>query len=228
MVMLAGERDRTGSARALEDLCRAYWYPLYAFVRRQGYKAEDAADLTQGFFARFLERNDVAAARKERGRFRSYLLACMKHYLANEWDKQRAQKRGGGKTPISIDATMAEERYGLEPGHDVTPERLFDRRWALTLLDRVLVDLRNDFKSKGKVKMFDRLKPFLTADGTTAQRRSAADALNMSEGALNVALHRLRKRYREMLRRHIADTVGEEKDVDEEIRDLFEALSLPT
>ncbi len=224
--MLAGDRDNSRSADALAALCEAYWYPLYAFVRRQGHKAEDAADLTQGFFARFLERNDVAAARKERGRFRSYLLACIKHYLANEWDKQRAQKRGGGKARISIDAMMAEEKYGLEPGHDITAEKLFDRRWALTLLDRVLKDLSEDFAAKKKHKIFQQLKPFLTSDGTAAQRRSAAKALDMTEGALNVALHRLRKRYRELLRRHIADTVGDEKDVDEEIRDLFEALSL--
>jgi RNA polymerase sigma-70 factor (ECF subfamily) len=224
LVLLAGDRERAGSADALSSLCQLYWYPLYAFVRRQGHKPEDAADLTQGFFTRFLERNDVAAARQERGRFRSYLLACMKHYLANEWDRARAQKRGGGKSPVSIDAMVAEERYGLEPGHDLTAEKLFDRRWALTLLDRVLADLRHDLSSKGKRHVFEKLKPFITNDGDADERRAAADSLKMSEGAFNVALHRLRKRYRELLRKHIADTVGDEKDVDEEIRDLFAAL----
>jgi RNA polymerase sigma-70 factor (ECF subfamily) len=150
----------------------------------------------------------------------------MKHYLANEWDRARAQKRGGGKAPISIDAAMAEERYGLEPGHGITPERLFDRRWALVLLERVLADLKAEFRAKGKAPVFERLKPFLTADGTAAQRKSAREALKMSEGAVNVALHRLRKRYRELLRRHIADTVGDEKAVDQEIKDLFEALAI--
>jgi DNA-directed RNA polymerase specialized sigma24 family protein len=227
LVILAGDRDDSRCAEALSALCEAYWYPLYAFVRRQGHKAEDAADLTQGFFARFLERNDVAAARRERGRFRSYLLACMKHYLANEWDRARAQKRGGGRTPISIDAMRAEERYGLEPAYDITAEKLFDRRWALTLLDRVLGDLRREYDSKGKLRTFELLKPFLTAEGTPAQRRAAADGLRMTEGALNVALHRLRKRYRTLLRKHIADTVGEEKHVDEEIQDLFSALAVP-
>ncbi len=226
LVMLAGDRAREGSSDALAALCQTYWYPLYAFVRRQGYNAEDAADLTQGFFARFLERNDVAAARQERGRFRSYLLACVKHYLANEWDRARAQKRGGGKAPISIDALAAEERYGLEPGHGITAEKLFDRRWALTLLDGVLDDLRRDLDSKGRRRLFEQLKPFLTQDGDPEQRRAAAEALKMTEGAFNVSLHRLRKRYRELLRKHIADTVGDEKDVDEEIRDLFSALSL--
>jgi len=222
--MLAGDKERAGSADALSSLCQLYWYPLYAFVRRQGHKPEDAADLTQGFFTRFLERNDVAAARQERGRFRSYLLACMKHYLANEWDRTRAQKRGGGKSPVSIDAMVAEERYGLEPGHDLTPEKLFDRRWALTLLDRVLTDLRHDLSGKGKRHVFEQLKPFITNDGEADERRRAAEALKMSEGAFNVALHRLRKRYRELLRKHIADTVRDEKDVDDEIRDLFAAL----
>jgi RNA polymerase sigma-70 factor (ECF subfamily) len=224
LVMLAGDKERAGSADALSSLCQLYWYPLYAFVRRQGHKPEDAADLTQGFFTRFLERNDVAAARQERGRFRSYLLACMKHYLANEWDRTRAQKRGGGKSPVSIDAMVAEERYGLEPGHDLTPEKLFDRRWALTLLDRVLTDLRHDLSGKGKRHVFEQLKPFITNDGEADERRRAAEALKMSEGAFNVALHRLRKRYRELLRKHIADTVRDEKDVDDEIRDLFAAL----
>lgn len=226
LVILAGDRDDSRCAEALAMLCEAYWYPLYAFVRRQGYKAEDAADLTQGFFTRFLERNDVAAARQERGRFRSYLLACMKHYLANEWDRARAQKRGGGKTPISIDAMVAEEKYGLEPGHDITAEKLFDRRWALVLLDRVLHDLDREYAAKNKRRTFELLKPFLTAEGSSAARRAAADALRMTEGAVNVALHRLRKRYRTLLRKHIADTVGDEKHVDEEIRDLFSALTM--
>jgi DNA-directed RNA polymerase specialized sigma24 family protein len=226
LVILAGDREQEGSADALADLCRTYWYPLYAFVRRQGYNADDAADLTQGFFARFLERNDVAAARQERGRFRSYLLACMKHYVANEWDRGRAQKRGGGKAPISIDTMVAEERYGLEPGHDLTPEKLFERRWALTLLDHVLGELRDDYESKGKLQVFEQLRPFITSEGSPGQRREAAAMLELSDGALNVALHRLRKRYRDLLRKHIADTVGDEKHVDEEIRDLFTALAM--
>jgi RNA polymerase sigma-70 factor (ECF subfamily) len=230
LVTAAGKTGTPEARRALGDLCRLYWYPLYAFVRRRGYNADDALDLTQGFFTRLIDKNDLAAADPARGRFRAWLLASMKHYLANEWDKATAAKRGGGRAVFSfdIDPDDAERRYRHEPAHAVTPERVFDRRWALTLLEQALAALAVESDLEGKGELFEALRPTLTADGRDAADESYRDLaarLGTSEGAIKVAAHRLRRRYRDLLREHIAETVEEPGDVDDEIRDLFAALA---
>src|SRR6266545_6648204 len=225
-VVLAARDDKNdGSAQALETLCQSYWYPLYAFVRRQGRSPHDAQDLTQGFFARLLEKNYLDDVRRERGKFRSFLLASMKHFLANEWDRARAQKRGGAHPHVPIDTQSAETRYGLEPAHDQTPEKLFERRWALTLLDNVLTRLREEFVASGKAEQFDQLKVALTADKRAVPYAELGARLGMSQGAVKVAVHRLRAHYRQVLRAEIANTVSSPADVEEEIRHLFAALA---
>jgi RNA polymerase sigma-70 factor (ECF subfamily) len=229
LVTAAGKQNTPESRRALSDLCRLYWYPVYAFVRRRGYTAEDALDLTQGFFTRLIDKNDLAAADRTRGRFRAWLLTAVKHYLANEWDKATAEKRGGGRAVFSFDINPddAESRYRREPAHQVTPERIFDRRWALTLLEQTLAALEAESAAEGKRELYEALKPTLTADGRDARDESYKDLavrLGTSEGALKVAAHRLRRRYRDLLRGEIAETVEREEEVDEEIRDLFAAL----
>jgi RNA polymerase sigma-70 factor (ECF subfamily) len=224
LVVSAGQIGTPESKEALATLCGLYWYPIYLFVRRRGYNAEEALDLTQGFFTRLLEKNDLATADRSRGRFRSWLLGCLKHFLANEWDRSTALKRGGGKSLLSIDAEDAEGRYLREPSHDLTPERVFDRRWALTLLDQTLSTLREECKKNGKTALFDALKPALAGEGRDESYSNLGTQLGMSEGAVKVAAHRLRARYRDILRLRIAETVDTEQAVDEEIKDLFEAL----
>ena len=221
VVRAAGGPD---SSAALALLCRAYWYPLYAFVRRRGYSAHDAQDLTQGFFAQLLARNDLATVDRARGRFRSFLLGALKHYLANEWDRAQAQKRGGGVALISIDDAEAERRYQDEPAEQITAEQLYDRRWALTLLDQVLAKLSAEMSIAGKSAQFEALKFCLTGEPGAAYTE-IAERLGTTEGALKVAIHRLRDRYRALLRAEIAETVGSEADVDDELRQLFAALS---
>jgi RNA polymerase sigma-70 factor (ECF subfamily) len=224
LVLEAGG-DATNARRALEQLCASYWYPLYVFVRRQGHSAHDAQDLTQGFFARLLEKKDLAAADRERGKFRSFLLGAMKHFLANEWDRARTQKRGGGIALISIDDEAAERRYEKEPAEQTTAEQLYDRRWALTLLDCVLVRLGEEMSRAGKAAHFAALKFCLTGE-SGATYSEIARRLDTTEGALKVAIHRLRDRYRMLLRAEIANTVGSTADVDDELRQLFSALSM--
>jgi len=224
MVLAAGgEGEQAGEA--LERLCATYWYPLYAFVRRQGKSAHDAQDLTQGFFARLLEKKDLAAVDRAKGKFRSFLLAAIQHYLANEWDRAHTQKRGGGVTVLSIDDAEAERRYHEEPAEQITADQLFDRRWALTLLDQVLKRLGNEMQREGKAAHFDALKFCLTGERGAAYEEIAS-RLGTTEGALKVAVHRLRDRYRALLRAEIAETVGSEAEVDEELRQLFSALSM--
>jgi RNA polymerase sigma-70 factor (ECF subfamily) len=230
LVTAAGKPDTPEARRALGDLCRLYWYPLYAFVRRRGYSADDALDLTQGFFTRLIDKNDLADADPARGRFRAWLLASVKHYLSNEWDKATAAKRGGGRAVFSfdIDPDDAERRYRHEPAHAVTPERVFDRRWALTLLEQTLAGLEAEARAEGKGELFEALRPTLAADGRDARDESYRDLaakLGTSEGALKVAAHRLRRRYRDLLREQIAETVATPDEVDDEIRDLFTALA---
>jgi RNA polymerase sigma-70 factor (ECF subfamily) len=222
MVRAAGDSSGPEARDALASLCTAYWYPLYAFVRRQGHGPEQAQDLTQGFFARLLEKNDLASADQTRGRFRSFLLAACKHFLSNERDREHALKRGGGRVPLSIDRTAAEGCYGREPSHDETPERLFERRWALTLLEQVLARLRGEYETAGKGRLFERLKGHLTGGGE-AHAQAAAE-LRMSEGAVKVAVHRLRQRYRDLLRDEIAQTLTDPAEVEDEVRALFAAL----
>jgi RNA polymerase sigma factor (sigma-70 family) len=230
LVTAAGKQGTPEARRALSDLCRLYWYPVYAFVRRRGHSADDALDLAQGFFTRLIEKNDLADADRTRGRFRSWLLTAVKNYLANEWDRASAAKRGGGRAIYSfdIDPDDAERRYRHEPAHQVTPERIFDRRWALTLLEQALTTLEAESAAEGKKDLFEALKPTLTADGRDVRDPSYRDLavqMGMTEGAVKVAAHRLRRRYRDLLREQIAETVERPEDVDEEIRDLFAALS---
>jgi RNA polymerase sigma-70 factor (ECF subfamily) len=224
LVVAAGRRSSPQAQEALAVLCRTYWYPLYVFVRRQGFSADESQDLTQEFFSRLLEKHFLAQVDQEKGRFRSFLLAACKHFLSNERDRARAKKRGCGRKPISIDADDAERRYRSEPSHDLTPEKLFERRWVLTLLDQVLTILKSESVRDGKADQFDRLKVFLTADKNQTSYREAAEKLGMTEGAVKIAAHRLRKRYRELLREEIAKTLNEGDSIEDEIRELFAAL----
>jgi RNA polymerase sigma factor (sigma-70 family) len=225
LVLSARDPGAPQSAAALEKLCRAYWPPIYAFVRRQGHKPEDAQDLTQEFFARLLEKNFLVQVNQARGRFRSFLLASLKHFLANEWNKAKAQKRGGGKIFVPIDLANTETSFGFEPADNLTAEKIFERRWALTLLDHVLRRLREEHVRDGKEKLFEQLKPTLTEDSRNVRYTEIAARLGTSEGAVKVAVHRLRQRYRELFRAEIADTVADPGEVEDEIRNLFAALA---
>ena len=223
LVLAAGHRSLPASDRALADLCRVYWYPLYAYARRCLGDVHEAQDATQDFFGRLLEKNLLARAQQERGRFRSFLLTAFKNFLANQRDKANAGKRGGGRMPLSLDFDAGDSRYNLEPSHSWTAERLFERQWALTLLDQVLADLRAELVADDKEALFESLKVYLTGDAA-ASYAELAPTLGMSEGAVKVAAHRLRQRYRELLRRAVAQTVADAAEVDDEIRRLFEAL----
>jgi RNA polymerase sigma factor (sigma-70 family) len=225
VVLAAGSNDSTHARDALENLCRTYWHPIYAFVRRQGHSPPDAQDLTQEFFARFLAKNYVGAADRSKGRFRSFLLASLKHFLANEWDKAGAQKRGSHPVLIPINARSAETSYGLEPAENITAEKIFERRWALTLLEQVLSRLREEYTRDGKARLFEELKSTLTGERRSVPYAEIGPRLDMSEGAVKVAVHRLRQRYRELLREEIAHTVSGPEEVEEEIRALFSALA---
>lgn len=223
--MAAGQGASPDARQALEALCRLYWYPLYAFVRRLGHQSDDAQDLTQAFFTRLLEKDCIQAADPNRGRFRSFLLASFKHFIADERDRAGAEKRGGGKVFLPLDFAAGERRYHLEPAHDWTAERIYERRWAMTLLDQVLERLRREFEESGKATIFNRLKGFLTGEG--APHRQVAAELDMAEGAVKVAVHRLRSRYRKLVLAEIGRTVVEPGETDEELRHLFAAISPP-
>lgn len=223
LVQAAG-RDSPEAKEALGTLCTTYWYPLYAFVRRHGHNPDEAQDLTQEFFARLLEKHSLEMVDPGKGKFRSFLLAAMQHFLANERDRVLAQKRGGDRRFLSIDVAAAENRYRLEPSHQLTAEKLFERRWVLTLLDQVLVRLREEMLLAGKNHLFDRLKVFLTGEKKSVSHAQVAEQLGMTEGAVKVAVHRLRRRYRELLRNAIGETLNDPEHIDEEIRDLFNAL----
>ncbi len=225
VVLTAQQGSEAQAQAALSHLCRAYWYPLYAFVRRQGHAPHDAQDLTQAFFARLLEKNSLAVAARERGRFRSFLLASLKHFLANEWTRARAAKRGGGREILSLDDHDAESRYALEPVENLTAEKIFERRWATALLDRVVARLRDEHVRAEKVELYEALKGCLTLESRAAAYAELGARLNMTEGAVKVAAHRLRQRYREVLREEIAQTVSGPEEVEEELRHLFAALA---
>lgn len=220
----AAQPDSIEARAALEALCRAYWYPLYAYIRRRVGDVHTAQDLTQSFFARLLERGTIAGADPERGRFRAYLLTACKRFLINEWERDRAAKRGGGQTALSLDLNLGESRYSTEPADTLTPERLYERQWAITLLGRVLEQLQAECAAKGKGAQFEQLKGFLGGSGRSRSYAEAAAALGMTESATKVAAHRLRERYRELLRAEIAETVEKPEDVEDEIRGLFEVL----
>ncbi len=220
---MSAQSSGSAAHESLGKLCQIYWYPLYAFVRRQGKGEHDAQDLTQEFFARLLEKGWMEGVDRERGRFRSWLLAAMKHFLANEWDRANRLKRGGGQALLSLDAQTAEARYALEPADPMTADRIFERRWALTLLEQVLERLRREFVAAGKGKMFDELKAALT--GAKVDYSEIAARLNLNEGAVRVAVHRLRLRYRDLVRAEIAQTVATDDEVEAELQHLFAALA---
>lgn len=204
-------------------LCRAYWYPLYAFVRRSGRTAEDAQDLTQAFFARLFEKEFLLGVAPEKGRFRAFMLMALKRFMANEWHKARAVKRGGGILHLSFDAGEAEQRYAAEPVDNLSPEMLYDRRWAFTLLDRAMAHLREEFEATGRGAAFEQMKEFLTGADESSYAELAV-RVGSSEGAVRVAVHRLRRRFREVFREELAETVTPEK-LDEELRHLRVILS---
>ena len=226
LVLAAGDRGAPRADEAMAALCATYWYPVYAFVRRRGHDADAASDLTQAFFARLLEKGDLRAADRERGRFRTFLLVVCKRFLANEHDRATAAKRGGGRVIASFDARDAEGRYHREPIHDLTPEAIFERRWASTLLDAVFDRIRGEFDRAGKAEQFEALKATLTGDSQARPYAEVAERLGMTEGAVQAAAHRLRKRFREEVRAAVAETLDDPADLDDEIRDLFAALAV--
>lgn len=223
-MLAAGRRSTPQSNGALEELCRTYWFPLYAYVRRRGHTKEDAEDLTQAFFARFLAKNYLEGLSAERGRFRAFLLAALKHFLANEWDRSQRLKRGGGETPLSLDWQTADTKFQVAV-NEPSPDKAFDREWALVLLAKVIERLQKECESDAKATLFEQLKIFLTAGKDGTAQAEVAKALGMEEGAVRVAIHRLRKRYRHLLRDEIAQTLADHADVDEEMRALFGAFA---
>jgi RNA polymerase sigma-70 factor (ECF subfamily) len=225
-VVLAAQAAHTPhAAEALEKLCQTYWYPLYAFVRRQGCSPEDAQDLTQSFFAHLLRKDFLSRVGPEKGRFRSFLLACLKHFLADEWEKARTAKRGGDRREPWLDLARAEERYHLEACVEADAESLYERRWALDLLDRVLDRLRHEAVSSGRAAMFEQLQGCLLGERPTDPYAQVGARLGMTETAVKVTVHRLRQRYRDLLREEIAHTVTRPEEIDEELRHLFEVVS---
>jgi RNA polymerase sigma factor (sigma-70 family) len=221
-VLAAGRSDSPRAQAAMAELCQAYWYPLYAFARRQGQSVEDAEDIIQGFFCRLLEKDFLHDVAPEKGRFRSFLLACLKHYLADERDRQQAQKRGGGREIVSFDSATAEARYRLEPVDGPTPESLYDREWALAILDRVFNRLRDEQEEKREA--FDRLKSFLIGEKGDDSYAQAAEYLGWTLSKVKVTIHRLRQRYRELLNQEIAETVASPDEIEGEMEQLMAAL----
>jgi RNA polymerase sigma-70 factor (ECF subfamily) len=214
VVQAAGLPNSSRYKSSLETLCKTYWYPLYAYLRRHGYNADQASDHTQAFFARIMEKQSIRLADPKRGKFRSFLLTSLKNFIADEYDRSQAQKRGGGKNVLSLDFESAEGQYSLEPKDEMSPEKLFERSWAITMLNNTLDRLSGEYKGERKKKLFEHLKIYLTTDKKTAAYNNIAEKLQMAEGAVKVAVHRLRKR-----------TVNSENEVDEEINELFKALS---
>ena len=224
-MLSAGCKSSSHSDQALAELCQTYWYPLYAYVRRQGHTKEDAEDLVQTFFARFLEKNYLEGLSAQRGKFRAFLLASLKHFLANEWDKSQRQKRGGGVTHLSLDWQSADQRFHLDPPDPSSPDKTFDREWALALLERVIARLREECAADGRTALFDQARGYLMVGEKTIPYAEAAESLRMDEGAVRVAVHRLRKRYRFLLRDEIAQTLDDPAQVAEELRSLQAALA---
>jgi RNA polymerase sigma factor (sigma-70 family) len=222
VVLNARAADSKQAKAALETLCRTYWYPLYAFVRRLGHSPHDAEDLIQGFFAQCVEKNYLHTADERKGRFRSFLLVALKGFLANEWDRARTRKRGGDRQFISLDA---EQRYATEPSESLSPDKLFERRWALTLLENVLAKLKAEQLAAGRGAVFDALQPVLTSSGRGTPYADLAERLGLTENAVKVAVHRLRQRYRELLEQEIANTVASPDEIAEERRYLLRVLS---
>jgi RNA polymerase sigma-70 factor (ECF subfamily) len=224
-VVLAAQRDSTPQAReALTQLCERYWHPLYAYLRRSGHGVDEAQDLTQAFFARILEKRTFREADPERGRFRSFLLASLKNFAANERERAHTKKRGGPIPPLSFEFETAEERYQIDPPDDETPETVFDKRWALTLLENVLERLRAEMAKSKQDNRFEQLKLFLTGEKAGVGYAELGTQLGMSEGAVKVAVHRLRRRFRDLVREEIAQTVSSADEVEDEMRHLWSAV----
>jgi len=224
VVLAAGNQASPDYTRALSALCETYWYPLYAYLRRRGYDRQQAEDYTQDFFAALLEKQGLGKADPKLGRFRSFLLASLKNFLADEWGRMKAQKRGGGIKVSSLDFDDGDTRYGREPADDLSAEKLFERSWAQAILAQALTRLKAEFAAEDKQDLFEHLKTYLTA-GEDTPYRDAAAALNMTEGAVKVAVHRLRRRYGELVRREIAQTVATAEQIDEEMNALYAALA---
>lgn len=216
--------SNTQARRALGELARIYWYPLYAFIRRRGHTPHEAEDLTQEFFTALIDTRALTHVERSKGKFRTFLLTCLQYFLANQHDKQRAQKRGGGRSPLPLQNDDAEHRYTHEPIDELTPERLFERRWALTVLEQTLEHLRQEYVDQGKAAAFDVLKPALVADPQAASYRQLARQLDQTEGAIKTHVHRMRLRYRELLRHEIAQTVADSGQIDEELKYLMKCL----
>jgi RNA polymerase sigma factor (sigma-70 family) len=224
-VVAAGHSHNPGARAALDELCQVYWFPLYAYVRRRGHSPEDAEDLTQEFFRTLLEKEYLKAADRDKGRFRAFLLVALQRFLANEWDRARAQKRGGGRSPVSLDARTAETRYQVEPAVEMSPERIFDRRWAVAVLGKTMAQLRSEFAVDGRLHDFDQIKECLTADRGSLDYSALAERCGMTEGTLRVAVHRLRKRFRDVFRHEVAQTVADPAEIEGEMRHLMSALA---
>ncbi len=224
VVLLAGQNDSAQATEALEKLCHAYWYPLYAFVRRKGHDPHTAQDLTQEFFARLLAGKELESVDRSKGKFRSFLLAAMKNLLANEWNRSQRQKRGGGCVHFSLDAAAAEDRYQLDPADALTPEDIYERRWAETVVDSVTLRLKEEFAGAGMSERFEELKVYLLADQEPVAYAEMARRLSISEGAVRTAIYRMRQRYGELFRAEIAQTVTSVPEMEEEIRHFLSVL----
>jgi RNA polymerase sigma-70 factor (ECF subfamily) len=224
VVLAAGEAKSAQSHEALEKLCRAYWYPLYAYVRRKGYDVHDAQDLTQEFFARLLAKNYLRVADRNKGKFRSFLLGTLEHFLAREWTKAHAQKRGGGNLTFSLDELDAENRYLLEPAHEITAKKMFDQRWAITVLEQAMARLREECLSNNKADLLSKVESLLSGEKGEASYSHIAAELNMGESAIKMTVLRLRRRYGEFIRAEIAQTVTTPEEADEELQFLFSVL----
>ncbi len=224
-MLMAARGDNTMAAYALGDICKMYWYPLYAFARRNGLAAHDAEDATQGFFAQLLHRDSLHRANREKGKLRTFLLSSMKYFMKQEWRKAHAAKRGGGKTVTSIDFSEAENRYADVPVTNETPETAFEREWAIAILDNTMKELRHEYRARGKNEIFNALNPFLSISSDQQTYDEIASKTGLTANAARVSVHRLRKRYRELLRSYVSATVEEEHDVDAEINNLFQALT---
>jgi len=227
LVVRAEFRGSPKAQAALAQLCEAYWQPLYVFVRMKGHGVEDAQDLVQGFFARFLSKDYLRVVDRHKGRFRSYLLGALNHFMSDEWDRARAAKRGGGAIdlPIDLDFEAVERQYGLRAPDAMDPERAYDRKWALALLNRVIERLRDEYEQAGQSDRYERLIPFVTSEGTPMSFRRAGELLGISEGAARVAAHRLKQRYKEAVREEVAATASSERETEEELRYLLGVLS---
>ncbi len=224
-MLTAGDRSSADSRRALESLCAAYWHPLYAYVRRRVSDVNEAQDLTQEFFAELLEKNYVGSARPERGRFRAFLLTALKHFLSKQWDKAKARKRGGGRAPIRLDFASGDSGCSVEPAVGLTPEEAYNRQWAAILLDQVMGRLETECADAGKLAHFKQLKGFIIGQHEGATYADAGHTLGKTEAAVKMAVHRMRRRYRRLLREEVSQTVADPSDIDDEIRDLFAAFS---